>query len=191
MKKFLLLTVFMGMMATYIYAQTTPVSQMERLDRGVVVIPNTSGGKFISWRLLGTDDPERTTFNLLRNGNQIKKGLTVTNYKDSYATGTPVYQVVTLVDGEPVDTSKAVKAWDQQWLKLPLERPAGGSTASGAYTYSPNDCSVGDVDGDGEYELFVKWDPYSGVSTWDVTSVLERTIHSSWFMTLTVTDVRR
>lgn len=159
MKKLLLLTVFMGMIATYIYAQTTPVSQMERLDRGVVVIPNTSGGKFISWRLLGTDDPERTTFNLLRNGNQIKKGLTVTNYKDSYATGTPVYQVVTLVDGEPVDTSKAVKAWDQQWLKLPLERPAGGSTASGAYTYSPNDCSVGDVDGDGEYELFVKWDP--------------------------------
>ena len=159
MKKLLLLTAFMGMTVTSIHAQTTPVSQMERLDRGVVVIPNTSGGKFISWRLLGTDDPERTTFNLLRNGNQIKKGLTVTNYKDSYATGTPVYQVVTLVDGEPVDTSKAVKAWDQQWLKLPLERPAGGSTASGAYTYSPNDCSVGDVDGDGEYELFVKWDP--------------------------------
>ena len=112
MKKLLLLTAFMGMTVTSIHAQTTPVSQMERLDRGVVVIPNTSGGKFISWRLLGTDDPERTTFNLLRNGNQIKKGLTVTNYKDSYATGTPVYQVVTLVDGEPVDTSKAVKPWD-------------------------------------------------------------------------------
>ncbi|MDE6157874.1 MAG: Por secretion system protein, partial [Muribaculaceae bacterium] len=25
--------------------------------------------------------------------------------------------------------------------------------------YSPNDCSVGDVDGDGRYEIFVKWDP--------------------------------
>ena len=27
------------------------------------------------------------------------------------------------------------------------------------YTYSANDTSVGDVDGDGQYELFVKWDP--------------------------------
>ena len=26
-------------------------------------------------------------------------------------------------------------------------------------TYTPNDMSVGDVDGDGVYELFVKWDP--------------------------------
>ena len=36
-----------------------------------------------------------------------------------------------------------------------LDRPADGSN----YSYSPNDCSVGDVDGDGQYEVFVKWDP--------------------------------
>jgi rhamnogalacturonan endolyase len=40
-----------------------------------------------------------------------------------------------------------------------LERPEGGSNKSGEYTYTPNDCSVGDVDGDGKYELFVKWMP--------------------------------
>ena len=159
MKKVLAMVFVMGLMAAKAHAQVTPVSQMERLDRGVVAIPNAAGGKFVSWRLLGTDDPERTTFNLLRNGLQIKTGLTVTNYKDTGATGTAEYQVVTLVNGEPVDTSRAVKSWDKQWLKLTLDRPAAGSTTSGDYTYSPNDCSVGDVDGDGEYELFVKWDP--------------------------------
>ena len=139
-------------------AQTTSENQMERLGRGVVALPRSSGnGRFVSWRFLGTDDPERTTFNLLRNGSQIKAGLTVTNYDDTTGSSTSQYQVVTLVDGEPVDTTQAVAAWSKMWLKLPLDRPATGKDGGG--TYSPNDCSVGDVDGDGEYEIFVKWDP--------------------------------
>jgi rhamnogalacturonan endolyase len=154
-----LLGTFMSV-AVGVGAQTTPVSQMEKLDRGLVALPPSSGnGKFVSWRLLGTDDPARTTFNLLRNGKVIKEGLTVTNYKDTGGTNTSMYQVVTLVDGEVVETSAAVQAWSDVWLKLPLDRPAGGTTESGDYTYSPNDCSVGDVDGDGQYEVFVKWDP--------------------------------
>ena len=141
-------------------AQNTPVSQMEKLDRGLVALPNQSGGgKFVSWRYLGTDDPVRTTFNLKRNGVVIKEGLLVTNYKDTGGSNSSEYVVETVVDGKVVETSAPVKAWENAWLKLPLNRPAGGSTKSGAFTYSPNDCSVGDVDGDGEYELFVKWDP--------------------------------
>ena len=148
------------MVAVAMQAQTTPVSQMEKLDRGVVALPNSSGsGKFVSWRLLGTDDPARTTFNLLRNGKVIKEGLTVTNYKDTGGSNSSMYQVETLVDGEVVETSAAVQAWSDVWQKLPLDRPAAGSNSSGDYTYSPNDCSVGDVDGDGQYEVFVKWDP--------------------------------
>lgn len=35
-----------------------------------------------------------------------------------------------------------------------------GTTPDGvAYTYSANDASAGDLDGDGKYELIVKWDP--------------------------------
>ena len=159
MKKGLLL-LFTTLLTLAAKAQTTPVSQMEKLDRGVVALPRSSGsGRFVSWRFLGTEDPGRTTFNLLRNGNVVKSGLTVTNFEDTAGSASSKYQVVTLVDGEPVDTSKTVQAWNQVWLKLPLDRPAGGTTASGSFTYSPNDCSVGDVDGDGEYELFVKWDP--------------------------------
>ena len=138
-------------------AQNTPVSQMEKLDRGVVALPRTSGyGRFVSWRFLGTDDPDLTTFTLLRNGKSVKSGLTVTNYDDTQGNSTSQYQVVTVVGGEPVDTSAAITSWNQLWLKLPLDRPANGAQGG---TYTPNDCSVGDVDGDGAYELFVKWDP--------------------------------
>ncbi len=48
----------------------------------------------------------------------------------------------------------------QQYLSIPLQVPAGGTTPDGvSYTYSANDCSVGDLDGDGQYEIIVKWDP--------------------------------
>ena len=138
-------------------AQVTPASQMEKLDRGLVALPAASGsGNFVSWRFFGTDDPDHTTFDLLRNGKLAKSGLTVTNYVDTGGTATSQYQVVTKIDGEPVDTSKAVGKWDKVWLKLPLQRPEAGAQGG---TYSPNDCSVGDVDGDGTYEIIVKWDP--------------------------------
>ena len=46
------------------------------------------------------------------------------------------------------------------FLDVPLQVPAGGTTPDGvAYTYSANDASVGDVDGDGVYEIILKWDP--------------------------------
>ena len=153
-------SVIMGLLVSVaMQAQVTPVSQMEKLGRGVVALASSGSGKFVSWRCLGTDDPVRTTFNVIRNGVVIKEGLAVTNYKDTGGTNSSEYQIATLVDGEVVDISTPVKAWEDAWLKLPLNRPAGGSNSSGSYTYSPNDCSVGDVDGDGEYELFVKWDP--------------------------------
>ena len=136
-------------------AQTTPQSQMERLSRGVVALPGKSGGIFVSWRLLGTDDEYRTTFDVLCNDQVVSKD----NYKTTsyqYAKGktTDTYRVVTKVDDIPVDTTPAVKPWTEPVMRLKLNRP----TASDC-SYSPGDCSVGDVDGDGDYELFVKWDP--------------------------------
>ena len=58
------------------------------------------------------------------------------------------------------EVSKPVKPWTDLYKSLPINRPEGGTAPDGrVYTYTPNDCSVGDVDGDGEYELIVKWDP--------------------------------
>ena len=45
-------------------------------------------------------------------------------------------------------------------LDIPLDKPADGVTPTGgSYTYSANDASVADLDGDGELEIVLKWDP--------------------------------
>lgn len=136
-------------------AQVTPTSQMEKLNRGLVVVPGNSG-EFVSWRFLGTDDEDNTTFDVLRDNEVVGKDIAAsTCFSDASGKSTNEYRIVTKVNGVAVDTTDAVKPWSDVYYKLKLDRPADGND----YTYSPNDCSVGDVDGDGEYELIVKWDP--------------------------------
>ncbi|MBO4849564.1 MAG: rhamnogalacturonan lyase [Prevotella sp.] len=150
------MAVMMVMPAT---AQITPATQMEKLDRGLVALPSSSGASrtFLSWRFLGTDDEDATTFDVIRDGKVVKTDLYETCYLDN--TKGNKYQVVTKVNGMAVDTTKAVTPWEKAYKKLVLDRPKGGTLEGETYTYSPNDCSAGDVDGDGEYEIFVKWDP--------------------------------
>ena len=137
-------------------AQVTPTSQMEKLSRGLVALPGKVSGMFISWRLLGDEDTDDVSFDLLRDGEVVVADLTTsTSYTDMRGTTSSQYTVVKKVGGEVVETSLAVTPWTQPYMQLHLQRPA----AVGDCTYSPNDCSVGDVDADGEYELFVKWDP--------------------------------
>jgi len=52
----------------------------------------------------------------------------------------------------------------QQYLTIPLQiPPAGINPAAAVYNYTgangANDASIGDLDGDGEYEIILKWDP--------------------------------
>ena len=176
MKKKLLLSTITLLASAVLstHAQVTPVSQMEKLDRGLVAVPTNSTTSFVSWRLLGTEDKQATTFDLLRDGTVIATGLTKTNYTDTGSSATAKYQVRTKVNGTEKETSAEVTPWENKFLTLTLDRPAGGmhakwrTTTDGKsytdvtnyeYTYTPNDISVGDVDGDGQYELFVKWDP--------------------------------
>ena len=134
----------------------TPASQMEKLDRGVVMVPRPGASNyFLSWRLLGTDN-EQTTFKLLRDDAPYANGKVYDNTTGVNVQGTAntTFRVVTLQNGVAVDTTAAVKPWATYYKELKLDRPTGNGC-----TYSPNDCSVGDVDGDGQYEIFVKWDP--------------------------------
>jgi rhamnogalacturonan endolyase len=145
---------------------------MENLGRGVVAIRQNATDVYVGWRLLGTD-PSDTSFNLYRSAGG---GLAVqlnpspitdsTNFVDTGADLTQsnayfVRPVVGGVEGAPSATfTLPASAPAQQYLNIPLQIPAGGTTPDGvAYTYHANDASVGDVDGDGEYEILLKWDP--------------------------------
>ena len=134
---------------------STPEEQMEQLGRGLTVVAGQNGGRFVSWRLLGTDD-SNITFNVLRNGNIVASNLkNATSYQDNSGTTSSVYQVQAVLSGEVIETADTYQSWGDLYTSVQLDRPTGGSD----YDYTPNDMSVGDVDGDGEYELFVKWDP--------------------------------
>ena len=159
-----------GLITIVSQAQITPASQMEKLDRGLVAVPTSTTANFVSWRLLGTDDKANTTFDLLRNGTVIASGLTKTNYQDTQGSATAKYQVVTKINGSAIESSEEVTPWGKKYLSLKLDRPKGGTISNwsntdastgpttATYAYYPNDMSVGDVDGDGQYELFLKWE---------------------------------
>ncbi|MBP2412371.1 hypothetical protein JOF48_001170 [Arthrobacter stackebrandtii] len=140
--------------------------QLESLDRGLVAV-STTDGIFLSWRLLGSEATGATAtglagpdFTVYRNGTKIADVTDSTNFADAGGTASDQYTVAPVVNGVELAASGAVTAWDQGFHDIPLTRPAGGTTPAGeAYTYSANDVSVGDVDGDGAYEFVVKWDP--------------------------------
>ncbi|MDP4276864.1 MAG: rhamnogalacturonan lyase [Bacteroidota bacterium] len=133
--------------------------QMESLDRGVVAV-KTNNGVYISWRMLATDNPA-VKFNVYcgtRKVNLIPISNS-TNTTDLYGQTSSLYTVRTILNGVEIDTTKAVTPWADFYKTIQLNRPAGGKNASGSYMYTPNDCSVGDLDGDGQYEIVLKWDP--------------------------------
>ncbi|WP_446686411.1 rhamnogalacturonan lyase family protein [Paenibacillus rhizosphaerae] len=142
----------------------TPVKhaprQMERLNRGLVAM-KTQDGVYVGWRLLGTD-PEDAAFNVYRDGVKLNDAPMTgsTNMLDIEGEGASTYFVRTVEEGAEQNQSESVKVWDTNDLSIPLRKPQGGVTPAGeAYSYRANDASVADLDGDGEYEIILKWDP--------------------------------
>jgi len=141
---------------------------MEWLDRGVVAVPVNDGeGNLVTWRLLATEYNQGLTFNVYRNGTKINSTPIATlNFIDEEGTDGDVYVVETISTGKK---SKAVEAWANNYIDIPLQKPAdrvnparayGASEADAAdITYTANDMSVADVNGDGQYEVLVKWYP--------------------------------
>jgi rhamnogalacturonan endolyase len=146
--------------------------QMEKLGRGVVAVRTGSSSVYVGWRMLGTD-PDDIGFNVYRvpNGGTAVKvnSALITNSCNIVDSGATLSQTNAWFV-RPVTNSIEWAASAsfllpsnspvQQYLSIPMQIPAGGTTPDGvAYTYNANDCSVGDLDGDGEYEIVVKWDP--------------------------------
>ncbi|TWT90854.1 Rhamnogalacturonan endolyase YesW precursor [Pseudobythopirellula maris] len=153
------------------FEQVVTPRQLERLDRGVVAVRPSGGAAYVGWRMLG-DDPADVAFNLYRSENgapAVKLNAApltqTTDFQDSTANlnADNTYFVRAVVDGVEQEDSASytlgANATIEQHLTIPLQIPAGGTTPDGSYTYSANDASVGDLDGDGQYEVILKWDP--------------------------------
>ena len=144
--------------------------QMERLSRGVVAV-KVEGGVYVGWRMFGYEyDPENPgaiAYALYRNGSHLATVTDSTNYFDPGGQASSTYSVRAVMGGvEGVDSGNAA-VWTDNYLRIPLDVPPAASTPatsncdslSEGYTYDANDGSVGDLDGDGEYEIVLKWLP--------------------------------
>jgi rhamnogalacturonan endolyase len=138
--------------------------QMENLGRGVVAIYQGEGKAWVSWRLLGTD-PQNIAFNLYRAAGDAQpvkvNRVSITKATWYQDTGLDVtkansYFVRPVVNGQELEPSKpflnAIPAGAEAkpYINIPL-KPG----------LVPNDASVGDLDGDGEYEIVLKRDENS------------------------------
>ncbi|EPX58225.1 putative rhamnogalacturonan lyase in rhamnose utilization cluster [Cystobacter fuscus DSM 2262] len=124
-------------------------------------MPASNGGTLVSWRLLATD-PAGVGFHVYRDGTRLTTDPLTdrTNMRDTRGTSSSTYTVRAVVNGSEQAASPVAAIWSGGYLNLPLQKPAGGTTPDGvAYTYVANDASVGDLNGDGQYELVLKWDP--------------------------------
>lgn len=129
---------------------------VENLDRGISAI-STGSGMMVSWRFLA-DDSDNSIFKLYRNNALIytSNAGNATCYLDKDGKSTDTYKVETVESGTIVSSDTCAMQSGSNYLEVKLDVPKAQTSG---ITYSPNDCTVGDVDGDGQYELFVKWDP--------------------------------
>lgn len=133
---------------------------VERLDRGVVAVPAKTGGVLVSWRLLA-DDPAKAAFDVYRDGIRLNakplKG--ATNFVDLQP-GEGAYSVRLVAPRPTQAEGRPATVWRDGYLSLPIQPPPNGQTPIGeSYGYNANDASVGDLDGDGRYEIILKWEP--------------------------------
>lgn len=130
--------------------------KMENLDRGLVAM-KVNNGVFVSWRVLGNEF-YHTGYNLYRNGSKIASFSSTdpSNYSDASGSVTSVYQIKTVENGVEVNSSISVNVWSDIFKLIPVNKPATGVLGG---TYEANECSTADLDGDGMYELVLKWQP--------------------------------
>ena len=133
---------------------TTPPAgawQAEKLDRGVISV-RSGNGNLVQWRLLGTD-PQNVGFHVYRDGTRLTSSpiTSSTNYLDQGASSSARYTVRAVVNGSEQAASAPSLTFGNGYLDVPISKPGSDYTA--------NDASVGDLDGDGDLDIVLKWDP--------------------------------
>ncbi len=136
------------------------------LRRGLMAL-HSGSGNLVSWRARKTDD-RNLRFMLYRitstgietalNGGDFIAGKT--NFRDSGGTVTHTYRLEVLdAEDNVVETDESGTTWSDQTLYIPLTAGAPTDPSGLGATYSPNDAAICDMDGDGEYEIVLKWSP--------------------------------
>ena len=141
----------------------SPDIQKEKLGRGLICLRD-GDSIALSWRML-EEDNEKIAFNVYQDGKRLNQSpITNATFFKAPCPQDNALLEVKVVKGKKESAmdncSVRFTADMKDYLSIPLTKPANGVTPDGrTYTYSANDASVGDVDGDGEYEIILKWDP--------------------------------
>ncbi|MCH5186104.1 MAG: bacterial Ig-like domain-containing protein [Oscillospiraceae bacterium] len=143
----------------YKYGENVFTRQMEKLDRGLIAV-NTNGGVYVGWRMTGDEGNigeirKSPDFDVYRNGEKIATVSDSTNYFDPSGKNSDVYSVAIVGTENPCGE---VKVKTSNYLDIKMNKPENFVVGEISYGYTVGDCSAGDLDGDGEYELVVKWD---------------------------------
>ncbi len=143
-------------------AAAAPPRQAERLDRGAVALA-AAGGRLVTWRALGSDSPG-LLFHVERDGRRLTAHpQALTQFLDTEALpagGVPAYRITPVtVQGRSLGTAPALWLPDGV-LRVPVQTPPPYTGADGRpVPYEANDGAPADLDGDGRYEIVLKWQP--------------------------------
>ncbi len=135
----------------------------ERLDRGLVAV-RQGNDVVLSWRALSSDGKGATS-DVYRNGQKIVSGVKPCFYVDKFQKRGAAYRIVTRgVDGRACAPTGEFRLGDDAprhpFFDIPIDCPPSGVTPDGEkYTYIAHEASIGDLDGDGEFEVVLKWEP--------------------------------
>ena len=147
-----------------IFAFSQPYSG-EKLSRGLIGIP-TEEGMYFSWRMT-LEDAAGLQFDLYRSsggGAEVKLNKEPIDRTSDFLDRTVDYTVdnrwtLKATTGEVATWTRLKGEKRNPYLSIPVCKPEDGEIAGESFTYTANDCSVGDLDGDGEYEIILKWFP--------------------------------
>ena len=147
-----------------IFAFSQPYSG-EKLSRGLIGIP-TEDGMYFSWRMT-LEDAAGLQFDLYRSSNggaEVKLNKEPIDRTSDFLDRTVDYTVdnrwtLKATTGEVAIWTRLKGEERNPYLSVPVCKPEDGEIAGESFTYTANDCSVGDLDGDGEYEIILKWSP--------------------------------
>lgn len=139
------------------------------LKRGLIAVnlsSSGSSGNLVSWRYREADQ-NRVKFKLYRGTNATTQNTALnsgnyiyskTNFRDVSGSASSYYRLeVYDLEENLLETEVSRKAWANQSMEIPTKTPT--DTRGLGATYTPNDAKFCDMDGDGEYEIVVKWDP--------------------------------